>query len=80
MMIPSILTMAWRPFLGPMEMFHTHWLWLLPPLILAICIVYKTLKGPSIDQITYQSLRLWVYIQGLMAMIALALWALVEMA
>lgn len=73
------LTLAWRPFLDPIDL-HDHWLWLLPPLAFAIALVYKTLKLPDLDHLWSQAFRLTGMILLIAASAAALLWLLVELA
>ena len=70
--------LAWRPLLDPLPL-HNHWLWLLPPLALAIAVVYKALKLDPPDRLCVQSLRLTAVILLLMAAIAATLWLITEL-
>lgn len=74
------LAAAWRPFLDPMRL-HEPWqaLLLLPPLVVAVALVYKTLKLPTLHRLGWETLQLSFYILGLMAVAAVALWAVVEL-
>ena len=68
---------AWTPFLQPIDL-HAHWLWLLPPLVIAVSIVYKALKSPRLHRIWLESAQLSLYILVLMAVAALLLRVLIE--
>ncbi len=76
--LPLIVTLAWRPFLDPLDL-HSTWPWLLPPLVLAVAIVYKTVKQPTLDKLPLEILRLTLNILILMATAAVVLWGLVEL-
>lgn len=71
------ITLAWRPFLQPLEL-HGYWLALLPPIVIAVAVVYKTLKLKKLDKLVYETTRLTCMILGLMFVAAVVLWALVE--
>lgn len=68
--------LGYRPFLDPLDL-HDHWLWLLPPLALAIALVYKTLKLPHLDHLWSQTLRLTAVILLIAVLAAAGLWGLV---
>jgi hypothetical protein len=74
---PDMLVAAWRPFLEPLDL-HAHWLWLLPPLVVAIAVVYKALKMPRLHRIWIESAQLSLYILVLMAVAAILLRVLIE--
>jgi hypothetical protein len=76
-----ILSPAWRPFLDPLDL-HTGWhaMLLAVPLVLAIAIVYKGLKLPTLQQLGRESLRLTAYILALMIMAAAILWGVLWIA
>lgn len=67
---------AWRPFFDPLD-FHEAWPILLVPLVIAIAIVYKTIKTPALHQIPLEVAKLTAYVVILMIGAALLLWALV---
>ena len=64
-------------FTAPLDL-HAQWLWLLPPLVLGIAIVYKALKIEDLKRLPGEAVRLTLYIHLFMALVAAALWALVE--
>ncbi len=71
------LTLAWRPFLEPLNL-HDHWLWLLPPLVIAVAVVYKALKLEDLSKLLAETIRLTIYILVLMVGSAALLWGIVE--
>ena len=73
------LLASWRPFLDPMNL-HRPWegLALLPPLVIAVALVYKTLKLPTLGRLGAETLHLTLYILAMMAAAAAVLWAVVE--
>ncbi|MBI1370294.1 MAG: hypothetical protein GC162_16790 [Planctomycetes bacterium] len=73
----AALTLAYRPFLEPLD-FHSSWLFLLPPLVFAIALVYKALKMPTLKGLALETLRLTAYILTLLCLAAVALWGIVE--
>ena len=73
------LAAAWRPFLDPLPL-HRQWLWLLPPLVVAIAVLYKALKLPTLDGLVVEVVKLSVYILVVMAAAAALLWVVVDLA
>ena len=71
--------LAYRPFLEPLPM-HDHWLLLMPPLALAIALVYKTIKIDDLEQLPRQALVLTAQILIFMTVAAGVLWAITELA
>lgn len=45
-MADLVLTLAWRPFLDPIDL-HGVWFWLLIPLGVLIAIAYKAVRVPD---------------------------------
>ena len=74
-----VVVLAWRPFLDPMPI-EDMWLWFLIPLSLAVAVVYKAIKLPTLDRLWIESVYLGLQILGFMALAAVGLWVLTEMA
>lgn len=75
----SLVLAAWRPLLDPLDLHHPwHAIALLVPLVVAIAVVYKALKLPSLQRLVGETARLSFYIVALMAMAAAILWFVVE--
>lgn len=72
------MTLAWRPFFEPLPL-DTYWLLLLPPLVLAIAVVYKTIKLDDLSHLPRQALFLTGQIIAFMILAAAALWLVTEM-
>jgi hypothetical protein len=72
----AALTLAWRPFLDPMDL-HDPWFWLLIPLALLIAMAYKAVRVPDITHYWRQTLlfaaQIIVGIVGLFAVALLTL-------
>jgi len=78
-LLATTLTLAWRPFIEPIDLHQPeHATWLVVPLVLAIALVYKALKSPSLDRLFVESMKLGVYILVLMALAAGILTLIVE--
>ena len=75
-MIGTLL--AYRPFLEPLPL-DTYWLLLLPPLVLAVSVVYKTIKLEDLAQLPGQALFLSGQIIAFMILAAAALWMITEL-
>ena len=73
------MTLAYRPFLEPLPV-DTYWLLLLLPLVLAIAIVYKTIKLDDLSQMPRKALWLAGQIIAFMILAAAALWLITELA
>ena len=78
-MLPVAVTLTYRPFLDPLDMHH-YWMWLLPPLVLAISCVYKAIKLDDLAELPRQTLALTVQILAFMIMADIALWLVNELA
>jgi len=66
-------TLGWRPLLDPVDI-TSYRLLLLLPLALAISLVYKTIKLPTLDRLIPQTALLFVQIVGFMVTSAIVLW------
>ena len=49
-MIATTPLLAWIPFIQPMPGVQSHWLWLLPVLILGIAMMYKAIRVENVDR------------------------------
>ncbi len=75
----SLVTSAWRPLLDPLPL-ESHWLWMTLPMALAIAIVYKAIKLEDLARLPRQALVLAVQFVFVMALAAMALWVVSELA
>lgn len=73
----STLTLAYVVFRDPLPL-DTYWLLLLPPLVLAISLVYKTIKLDDLSLLPRQAVFLTGQILAFMGMAAAALWLITE--
>ena len=73
----EFITLAWRPFFEPLPL-DTYWMLLLPPLVLAISVVYKAIKLDDLSQLPRQALFLTGQIIAFMILAAAALWLVTE--
>ncbi len=69
--------LAWTPFLDPIPL-DRYWLWLLPPLVAVIAVVWKALKVRDMRHLPRQATVLWAQILAFMALAAVALWLFTE--
>ncbi|MEM6257121.1 MAG: hypothetical protein AAGI37_02250 [Planctomycetota bacterium] len=69
--IASLL--AYRPFLDPAPI-DRYWIWFLPPLILIIALVYRTIKTETLEGLPRRSGYLAFQISVFMVLAALLLW------
>ena len=67
------LILAYRPFLDPAPI-DRYWLWLLPPLILVIALVYRTIKSDTLEGLPRKAGYLAFQISIFMVLVATALW------
>ena len=49
-----LLTLAWRPFLDPLDL-HDLWFWLLIPLAVLIAVAYKAVRTPDMNDFWRQA-------------------------
>lgn len=76
---PAAWSLAYRPFLDPLPL-DTYWLLLMPPMAIAIALVYKAIKLDNLDDLPKQASYLAFQIVAFMAMAAVALWLVTEIA
>lgn len=74
LLLPAL---AYRPFLDPLPVHHL-WLALLVPLTLAIALVYKALRLPTLERLWSETARLTVTIIASMAAAAIVLYYITE--
>ena len=72
------LVLAFRPFLDPLPTLAGDWL--LVPLIVAIAVVYKTIKLDDLSRLPREATILTAQIAVFMILAGAALWLLVELA
>lgn len=72
-----IATLAWRPFIDPLPV-DGLWLLLLLPLVVAISVVYKTIKTADLRKVPRESAALAAQIVVFMVLAAAGLWLLTE--
>ena len=67
-MIPSL---AYTPFIDPVNIFHEWWYLLIIPLAFGISVIYRALKMPSLDR--YWKAVMTLTMQIVVAMVAMAI-------
>lgn len=67
------LLVAYRPFLDPMSI-DRFWPWFLPPLILIVALVYRTIKAETLAGLPRRAGYLAFQISVFMVLAAAALW------
>jgi len=72
-----MFTLLVVPFLAPLPL-DRYWLLLLLPLVVAIAIVYKTIKLEDLSQLPRQAAFLTGQIVAFMVLAAAALWLVTE--
>lgn len=75
----TMLTLAYRPFLDPLPL-DAWWLMLLPPLVLAVSVVIKTIRLQDLSQLPRQATLLALQIIIFMGLAAAGLWLITELA
>ena len=65
--------LAYRPFLDPAPI-DRYWLWFLPPLILIIALVYRTIKTETLKGLPRRAGYLAFQISVFMVLAGAALW------
>jgi len=65
--------LAYRPFLEPLPV-DDYWFWLLIPLVVVICLIYKAVKTDDLSRLPRQTLYLSAQVLIFMALAAAALW------
>ncbi|XAL98146.1 hypothetical protein OT109_11115 [Phycisphaeraceae bacterium D3-23] len=71
------LLLAYRPFLEPAPI-DRYWLWLLPPLVLGVAIVYRTIKSDDLSEVPRRAAYLTFQVAVFMVAAALALWVVLR--
>jgi hypothetical protein len=71
--IDALLSLATRPFLAPAPI-DRYWLWFLPPLIVVIAVVYRTIKTETLEGLPRRAGYLAFQISVFMVLAAAALW------
>lgn len=64
---------AYRPFLEPAPI-DRYWLWLLPPLIVIVAVVYRTIKSDDLREVPRRAAYLTLQVAVFMVAAAVALW------
>jgi hypothetical protein len=71
----SMTTLAWTPFIHPMNVFHEWWWLLLAPLAFGISVIYKAVRMGDLRRFWRETAALTAQI--VLAMIALAIGVIV---
>lgn len=79
MNLAGSLILAWRPLLDPLPL-DDYWLWLMIPLVAAIAVVYKAIKLDDLTLLPRQALGLMLQFIFLMALAAIVLYTITELA
>ena len=69
--------LAFRPFLDPAPI-DRYWLWLLPPLIIAVAVVYRTIKSDDLREVPRRAAYLVFQVAIFLVAAAVALWVLLR--
>lgn len=73
----SSVTPAYRPFLEPAPI-DRYWLWLLPPLVLGIAVVYRTIKSDDLARMPRRAAYLALQVAIFLVAAAVSLWVLLR--
>lgn len=71
--LSSQALLAFRPFLEPAPI-DRYWIWFLPPLILLVALVYRTIKTETLTGLPSRVAYLAFQISVFMVLAAAALW------
>jgi hypothetical protein len=69
---------AWQPFHEPLRI-GRYWIVLLVPMVVAIAVVYKTIKVEDLSQLPRQAATLSMHIIVFMVLAAATLWLVTEL-
>lgn len=72
-----VLLAAWRPFLDPLDVHATWWVWAIP-MVIAVSVAYKAVRLPSLKRYWWHVLRMSVQILAAMVLMAVGLYVIVE--
>jgi hypothetical protein len=75
---PAAVSPAYRPFLEPAPI-DRYWLWLLPPLVLGIAIVYRTIKSDDLTHVPRRAAYLALQVALFLVAAAVSLWLLLRL-
>ena len=76
--ITNVVTLAWRPFLDPLDLQRWWWVFFFP-LVLGISITYKAIRVPSMERYWRQTMKMTVQITAAMVGLAFAIYLVVEL-
>lgn len=69
---------VWKPLLQPLPV-DRYWMWLMPPLLIAIAVVWKSIKIDDPARLPRQAASLAAQFVVLMIAAAAVLWLIVEL-
>jgi uncharacterized membrane protein len=70
-------TLAWRPFLDPLNL-HAYWWAFLAPLALGVSFTYKAVRVPDLAQLPKQTVIMTAQVIGVMILLGLASFLFLE--
>jgi hypothetical protein len=73
----SSLTLAWRPFLDPIDM-HQHWYLLLGPMALLLSLAYKGVRVHDLRRLPRQVIAMTLQVMGGMVALGAGFYIFVE--
>ena len=71
-------TLAYRPFLDPAPI-DRYWLWLLPPLIVIVAVVYRAIKTEDLSRLPRGAANLALQIAGFMLLASIGLYVILRL-
>lgn len=78
LLLLAALPPGYRPFLDPLPL-DTYWLLLLPPLAIAVAVVYKTVRVDDLRQLPRQATLFAAQIIVFMVLAAMGVWLVTEL-
>lgn len=69
--------LGYRPFLEPAPI-DRYWLWMLPPLVIGIAVVYRTIKSDDLDRMPRRAAYLAFQVAVFLVAASVTLWVLLR--
>ncbi len=74
--LPAMLTLAYRPFLDPINI-SGWWWWLVIPMVFLIAMVYKAIRVPTMRRYWRQVVKMTVQVMVVMILMCIGLYVIV---
>jgi hypothetical protein len=75
-----MMTLAWTPFINPLNLFHEWWYLLLLPLSFGIAVTYKAVRMPNLERFWREAMAMTAQIVLAMLGLAILVMLLVQVA